>query len=379
MKCTFAQARKDMEGVRKKRPVECKLYNAAKKVKINKHNVQQLCSTLLQNSKKPPFSYLLSDQKNVQNINTVVGNVPLGTYLGYQLQDKKKKESVFHFTRTTNNVLPAKEQPTSILPFPNLFSHDGTTIDLTEFPNTSTAQTLLDKVRVNQAESTKIHNCTVQQSASAEWNLQRKYRLTASNFGRVLTRKQLPSSSFLDSLFKAKDLSRVKSISHGKRNETLARTIYSQKMQKKVSRLFTVYESGLVVPPSHPYLAATPDGKVFDPTETSNFGLIEIKCPYTWRNMTLQDACEDDKFYCSMDTDGRIHLKKQHANGYYSQVQGQLALSGLSWCDFIIYLSGSRNMNVERVYFDHQYWSETIFPKLKHFYFQHCINYLMSD
>ena len=39
----------------------------------------------------------------------------------------------------------------------------------------------------------------------------------------------------------------------------------------------TVYDCGLVVNPSHPYLGASPDGIVFDPSSTSPFGILEIK------------------------------------------------------------------------------------------------------
>ena len=33
----------------------------------------------------------------------------------------------------------------------------------------------------------------------------------------------------------------------------------------------------------------------------------------------------------------KFYLKKEHTCGYYAQVQGQLALTGLKWCDFCIY------------------------------------------
>ena len=55
-------------------------------------------------------------------------------------------------------------------------------------------------------------------------------------------------------------------------------------------------------------------------------------------------------FYCQC-VNGVVRLKREHNTGYFAQVQGQLALSGLSWCDFVVYvyLTGSRSMNVERI------------------------------
>ena len=50
-------------------------------------------------------------------------------------------------------------------------------------------------------------------------------------------------------------------------------------MQKKCKK-FIVYDAGLVINPSFPYFGASPDGKVYDPTEKDPFGLMEIKNPY---------------------------------------------------------------------------------------------------
>ena len=114
-------------------------------------------------------------------------------------------------------------------------------------------------------------------------------------------------------------------------------------------------------------MGATPDGKVFDPTSASPFGLLEIKCPYTWRNHTMEAACNDVNFPCSM-VDGVPKLRTDDKQSYYAQIQGQLALSGLPWCDFVIYLSGSRSLSVERISFDPTYWNNTLLPKLTTFF-----------
>ena len=48
-------------------------------------------------------------------------------------------------------------------------------------------------------------------------------------------------------------------------------------------------------------------------------------------------------------------LRTDGKQGYYAQIQGQLTLSGLPWCDVLIYLSGSRSLNVEHISFDPTY------------------------
>ena len=114
------------------------------------------------------------------------------------------------------------------------------------------------------------------------------------------TNQKEPTEPFLKSILQAKDLSNVASIRHGKQNEKVVRSHYARKMQKHINKNFTVYVTSLVVNPSHPYLGATPDGKVFDPMSASPFGLLKIKCTYAWRNHTMEAACDDVNFPCSM-------------------------------------------------------------------------------
>ena len=71
------------------------------------------------------------------------------------------------------------------------------------------------------------------------------------------------------------------------------------------------------------------------------------------------EACDDVNFSCSM-VDGVPKLRTDDKQGYYAQIQGQLALSGLPWCDFVMYLSGSGSLSVERIRFDPTYWNNTL-------------------
>ena len=89
----------------------------------------------------------------------------------------------------------------------------------------------------------------------------------------------------------------------------------------------------------------------------------------------MEEACQDPNFPCAM-INGVPRLKRDHKQGYYAQVQGQLALSGLPWCDFVVYLYGSHSLCVERIYFDPDYWNNTLLPKLTSFYFNHAIVFL---
>lgn len=335
-----------------------------------------MCTELSNYEKKPPASYLLLDQEPTSFVNTVIGNVPVGSYLGYQLFDIDKEAVEFVFERTQENMRNHDEVLKQIEPFPKL---PRTTIDesiLVPPDNLAPDEVkLLSSIEITIEKAHQLFDTTVGQSMISEWYEARKKRLTASNFGLVLLRKKMPTEAFLRNIFNPKDLSNVESIRHGRQNEVKARTIYSCEMQK-MNRKFTVFEAGLVVNPTLPFLGATPDGKVFDPTEKEPFGLLEIKCPFGWRDSSFQNACNDPTFMCEI-VDGRCNLKRTHI--YYPQVQGQLALSRVKWCDFVVFLSVSRKINVERIYYDEVYWNQSVLPKLTEFYFRHALKYLSHE
>ena len=98
-----------------------------------------------------------------------------------------------------------------------------------------------------------------------------------------------------------------------------------------IGRDVQVLECGLVVSSTMPWLAASPDRKVINKI----LGLVEIKCPHSLRHLTPGGgggACVNPSFYCQL-VNGKPELKKVHP--YYYQVQGQMGLTGLKWCDFV--------------------------------------------
>ena len=85
-----------------------------------------LSTNLPKVSSHPLFSYLLSDQEASSLINTVIGNVPLGFYLGYQLFDKKKSQTVFNVDRPVEKMVAnpgARIEPFPDLPLANSTTH----------------------------------------------------------------------------------------------------------------------------------------------------------------------------------------------------------------------------------------------------------------
>lgn len=301
------------------------------------------------------------------------GNVPVGSYLSYQLQDFGRPNTLF-VTNVIRPNLPSDERCTEFPDTP--VCHNPSLFDLTSLQSPSERAYFEDYIFRDVPQAQALEKRTVLQGESSEWLDQHNHRLTASNFGKVYYRVRAPSDAIFKSIFDNQDLSKVKAISHGRSKEKVARTIYAQKMQKQQEN-FVVFDAGLTVHPSMPYLAASPDGKVFDPASSSRYGLLEIKCPFSKRDDTLEEAAADPNFYLQKVA-GNFSLKRNHSQGYFSQVQGQLALTGLQWCDFCVYLSNTNEMCVDRVYFDCNYWQNTLFPKLKEFYMHHALAFLIE-
>lgn len=117
-----------------------------------------------------------------------------------------------------------------------------------------------------------------------------------------------------------------------------------------------------------PILGASPDGKVIDSGCTEQYGLVEVKCPATKFNVTPLDACSDPGFFLEKINENPT-LKRNH--NYYAQVQGQLGITQLPWCDFVVYTS--KGISIERIPFEDQYWTNMKI-KLKSFYFDHFLS-----
>ncbi len=296
---------------RKRKPVTAKLYDARGKHANNGFSRQEIMdevSRLKSKSKPPPFSYVLADQEPSVLVNTVFGNVAVGSILSYQLQDIGKPSTTF-YSNTTLHSLDQPPEPTS---FPDIPLVD--TSNETENLNVNAGEFLefyTQHIVINREDAVALEKRTVLQGECTEWLDVHQKRLTASGFGKVISRVHTPSESMIKNLFNPKDLSNVRPIAHGKSKEKVAREIYSNKMQKKISQ-FTVYDAGLSVNPFWTYLGASPDGKVYDPSDSiSPFGFLEIKCPFTKRNSKVTEAAADKSFFLEQRNDN-FCLKVNH-------------------------------------------------------------------
>ena len=141
-------------------------------------------------------------------------------------------------------------------------------------------------------------------------------------------------------------------IQYGNRNEKKARKLYirTHKFQKGHVHA-KVDVPGLVISDDIPYLACSADGVVRCP-KCSTY-LIEVKCLWKHRkNWPKLAACQAG--ICAEKENGQLELKKNHP--YFSQIQTQMAVYGLSRCVLVIYTD--KGICDIEVPFDSVWWEE---------------------
>ena len=209
-----------------------------------------------------------------------------------------------------------------------------------------------ESLSVTEDECADIEKNTRGQAKNKLWKRARHGRLTSSNFGLVCKRKK---DSYDGALKTVMDYSHFENeyVKWGRSHEPAARRKYTLQTKQTVSTC------GLYVNKDYPHLAASPDGIVHS---SSGKGLLEIKCPYKWRDCTPEEAAKDSQFCCKI-VNGNLKLKENHS--YFYQIQGQLAISQFQWCDFFIWtLKGT---HVERIQFNPKFWQDALL-NLNQFY-----------
>ena len=221
-----------------------------------------------------------------------------------------------------------------------------------------------DMICHSRGDRERIELHTRKQSKSARWFEEHYGRLTSSSFGNFC--KGSITTSKVNSVLSIGKHSASKqtnsAIQWGQLHEETAYQIYGNSLpptnQLRKAGIF-ISECGI--------LAASPDGVVS--CDDSIVGLLEIKCPYSCRNMTVRDACFEVKsFYCQLDDENCIHLKKDHH--YYYQVQGAMGLTGAQWCDFVVWTP--KECIIERIPYDEKFWELTK-QHLKQIYFSYIL------
>ena len=106
-------------------------------------------------------------------------------------------------------------------------------------------------------------------------------------------------------------------------------------MKFYLNRNIDIRETAFVLQPKLFWLAASPDSLVSDKSneDVRQIGLIEIKFPKSKKNSKINDLVHDQSCYVKCEYEVP---KKDHPNGYYTQIQMAIGLSQITFCDFIV-------------------------------------------
>lgn len=141
-----------------------------------------------------------------------------------------------------------------------------------------------------------------------------------------MTKQKAVNDTFLKNTFSHTNL-QTKSTSYGHVNEKNAKKMYINKTKSHL------HDIGLVVNPAFQFLGASPNAVVCNGSESS---ILEVKCPYSARDLTIMEAAENIKGFCLENKSGNVKLMKNYKQ--YYQVQGQLLITDAPYCNFVVYI-----------------------------------------
>ncbi len=174
------------------------------------------------------------------------------------------------------------------------------------------------KVVVTPQEILEIERNTCGQTDSERWIVERRRRITASVVGgiakmRAETKKSKKVENLLYSKFKGNAATRYGSVTESRAVHEY--TTYQQQHghpDLKVEKCVSL---------SDPWLAATPDGLVWDSVgdDASQYhGLLEIKNPHSLRDQTFLEGTRKSSF-CLEKDESRSSFRLKPRHDYYHQ------------------------------------------------------------
>lgn len=201
----------------------------------------------------------------------------------------------------------------------------------------------------------KILQETADQDVDGKWGYYKRRLVTSTFFYKIChMRPHTSCDSVVRAIRNPVNLSSSTAVRWGLLNESKARDMLSDILKKKICK------RGLGLDPINLGLAASTDGI----TETGE--LVEIKCPYNARDVSLTEAYKNgvkviEKLFSDQTC---TEILKSHE--YYYQVQGQLNTNNVSLCYFMVW--SPVDYRIIEVQKDEVFWEEKMKNKLVQFY-----------
>ena len=253
--------------------------------------------------------------------------------------------------------------------------HDGSNVDdiSTDLPTCDLQDLMVSyykaNIVVNDSRAAYIQLTTMKHGsdnkASILWKEERRLRVTSSNVGAIAKRRSTTKVGPLVHQLLYSSFRGNRATSWGLLQEEDTEKQYQEYMKEQCADFKVNGNCGLYVSTQYPWLAATPDGLVHDPSITPSRGLVEYKNPHTCRNSTIIEAMRNKKIKFLTIINDKVSLKRSHQ--YYYQIQTAMLCTETQWCDFVVRTSIDFQL-VERIRLDEEFCSSFII-KVREFYF----------
>lgn len=219
--------------------------------------------------------------------------------------------------------------------------------------------------KLSEVDKTEIEEATRSQNNSPRWFVERRKRITASNFGKISKLlEKTPRDATVKNIMYPSFKGNVHT-EYGNACEPIAIESVEKKLCIKIKR------SGLLIDNDYPYLAASPDGLIDDT------GMIEVKCPSSAQTFTPKEAAEKVPAvhkWCSFENE-EMQLNVKH--DYYFQIQGNLHISKREYCLFIFWTP--LGFSIQKILRDDDFWRTRMVAKLSDFYINHYLIELIDS
>ncbi|KAL0840686.1 hypothetical protein ABMA28_015880 [Loxostege sticticalis] len=281
-----------------------------------------------------------------------MGKSPIGKLKS--MEEKRIKKAAYNYKRQISK--PKRRLFNKVLPHDKDYGEACMKPDLDDTTYNQVKNNFLANLTKTAEEREKIQKSTILQSECGEWMELRRSLLTASNFGRIIKRREDTSCVNIvkELLYKSSHLRNVSSIKHGRDSEKIALEQLSTQINKEIKKC------GLFIDQDLPFLGATPDGLCEDQ-------IVEVKCPVTAHKVGIEEAIRNKKIsFWKKDKSGELEVNKNH-NWYY-QVQGQLHITQRPKCIFTVWANEREPLKVEVIQKDDIFWKTKMEKKLTAFY-----------
>ena len=121
---------------------------------------------------------------------------------------------------------------------------------------------------------------------------------------------------------------------------------------------FQITENGFFIDIDNPFIGASPDRIVS--CKCCGKGVLEVKCPYCYRD-NLPEG--EQKNFCLTKVAGEWKLQRNHS--YYFQVQTQMMVCRVAYCDFAVWTE--KELVAERITIDSDF-HQSMVDAVKHFF-----------